>query len=181
MREKGTRDPIITIEEVKDMIENGSPEVGSLVAFLYLSGCRITEALMMRKDDIWEDEDGRIIFRINVLKSKSIGKHTIKVSKFAPFMDIVLEWNSKRNPGERVWVLSSNMNSARVIAHRQIKRLNNRVYPHLFRHTRLTRLAEKGATPLQLQIWAGWKSISPADVYVRRSTKMVESLADKVD
>jgi len=80
-----------------------------------------------------------------------------------------------------LWHFSDNRDSNRVLAWRAIKKLNPTIYPHLFRHTRLTRLAEKGATAAQLMTWAGWKNIKMAATYVQRSEKLIEDLADKID
>ena len=179
------QDSPLSFEEVKDMVERAKPEVKELIAFLYLTGCRISEALRVKVEDVWLEGDDRACFRIPILKTGKGGKHVIKVSRNAPFLGLILEkWRHKNVNNqitEPLFFFSSNLNSARVMAWRKIKKLNPRVYPHLFRHTRLTRLAEKGATASQLQAWAGWESIKMADIYVRRTARMIEDLADKVD
>jgi integrase len=174
------QDDPISFDEVKAMIEASDPELKSFIAFLYLTGCRISEALQVRAEDIWEEED-KINIRIPVLKTEYAGKHIVKIAKSAPFMSLILEKKAQKQIGERIWNFSQNLKSARVIIWRKLKALNPRIYPHLFRHTRLTKLAEKGATASQLQVWAGWKSIKMADIYVRRTPRMIEDLADKVD
>jgi integrase len=179
------QDTPLSFEEVKDMVERAKPEIKELIAFLYLTGCRISEALRVKVEDVWLEGDDRACFRIPILKTGKGGKHVIKVSRNAPFLSLILEkWRHKKVNNqitEPLFFFSSNLNSARVMAWRKIKKLNPRVYPHLFRHTRLTRLAEKGATASQLQAWAGWESIKMADIYVRRTARMIEDLADKVD
>jgi integrase len=178
------QDSPLSFNEVKEMIEKAESEMKEFIAFLYLTGCRISEALRVKVEDIWLEGD-KVCFRIPILKTGKGGKHVIKISRNAPFMSLILEkWENKKannQINEPMFLFSQNLNSARVIAWRKMKKLNQRAYPHLFRHTRLTRLAEKGATASQLQTWAGWESIKMADIYVRRSAKMIEDLADKVD
>jgi len=178
---KVIQDDILSLESVKTMVDLADIEVKALIGFLYLFGCRISEALQVKTDDLWVDENNRLNARIMVLKNKQLGRHVLKISMNSPFVDIILSYKAQKQAGELMWNFSQNLKSARVIAHRKIKKLNERAYPHLFRHTRLTKLAERGASPIQIQIWAGWSDITPADVYVRKSAQMIEDLADKIE
>jgi len=63
----------------------------------------------------------------------------------------------------------------------EIKKLNPKVSPHVFRHTRLTKLALRGATGPDLMDWAGWTDIRPAAKYLHAAGKLAEKFADKID
>lgn len=171
---------ILTRDEVEVMIAGAcSIRDQALVAVLYILGCRISEALALRVNDIIIRETV-VSFRIVSLKRRETTEyvHTVTVSKETPFINIVTEY---------IDAISITEDNARLFpfdriqAWRIVKKLNPNAWLHLFRHTRLTKLAEQGANPFQLQIWAGWKSIKQADTYVRKSDKMILDLANRVE
>lgn len=54
--------------------------------------------------------------------------------------------------------------------------LNKGVYPHIFRHSRLTHLGEQGFTEMELRLFAGWTDSSPmASHYVHSRGKAVQN------
>jgi integrase len=155
----------------------------ALIAFLYLYGCRITEALNLRKRNLTM-ENGYIIAEIGVLKRRDKQKgpyenmpHLIHISIKAPFVEKVLipylytktESDMKLFPYSRqlVWF--------------RLKELNQLVCPHVFRHDRLMKLALKGATEAALMDWAGWSDSRPASTYIRATGRLAAQMADKVE
>jgi len=151
---------------------------------MYITGARISEVLNMKTGNFYIDGLGLHI-KISVLKRGKPFIHSLRVAMRTPLIDYLLEHirNTTRDYGDGhpLWHFSNNKDSNRVLAWRAIKKLNPTIYPHLFRHTRLTRLAERGATAAQLMTWAGWKNIKMAATYVQRSEKLIENLADKID
>lgn len=51
------------------------------------------------------------------------------------------------------------------------KRMGVRLYPHWFRHQRLSHMALEGLSPYELKDMAGWSSIKQCDVYVHLSAR----------
>jgi len=174
------RENILGRVEVEDMIENAHClRDKAMISILYILGCRITEALNIKKDDIILQIDDMVSFRIRALKRRDASgveySHKITVVKDTPFMENILAYIDTISYEDKLFDIS------RVHAWRIIDKLNKNAWCHLFRHTRLTKLAEKGASPFQLQTWAGWKSIKNADSYVQKSDKLILDLANKVD
>jgi len=153
-------------EEIEKMIRRaGEPWLKALIAFLYLYGCRCSEALMLKKEDVWVD--GSVIHaRIPLLKRRRADgpyerpTHILRVHSSAPFADVFLEHWGRLSPNERVFPHS------RWWAWKKIKELNPCVSPHVFRHDRLTKIAMKRPDPYLLKDWAGWSDTRPAEYYV---------------
>lgn len=175
---KGMRDDVLSEEEVMEMINKcDSLEEKSLISILYLSGARISEILSLKKKDFWTD-DNHLMIRIPSLKRKEVipYKHTLflPLNKDPYISHIIYQVKSIEFANQKVWSYSRNY------AWRIIKRLDNNSWLHLFRHTRATLLAEKGATEAQLCAWFGWVDGRPAKNYVQRSEKMAKTLSDLI-
>ena len=172
----GQRD-IITHEELDElMIKLPSPIEKSLVSFLYLTGCRIGEALQIRNRDI-EFTDDKMNIRIRTLKTKAtLPYRTLWISLDAPYIDVINERTQQlTGPDDLMWPIHYRTFLRRVNA------INPNIWPHLFRHTRLTLFAQKGFTEFQLQRWTGWVDTRPAKRYVHQSDKLIEKMGDSVD
>jgi len=183
-RYKFKRREITTVAEVRDMIERARWDwLRALIAFLYLFGCRISEALNLRRKDVWV-EGSYLVAKIGVLKRRKEARgpyenvpHLIHVSLNAPFVkDVIIPYIEKIEDYERrLWPYT------RQLVWMRLKELNPFVSPHVFRHDRLMKLAMKGATELQLMDWAGWSDPRPAENYIRATGRLAMELADKVD
>lgn len=158
------------------------PWVKSLIVFLYLVGPRITEAVKIKRKDIWV-EDGRMVVRIYALKKRAklqtayaTNAHLLHISLNAPFLQEVLLPYIERitDPEARVWRYS------RQWAWVQLKKANPKISPHIFRHDRLTKLALLGADPFTIQDWAGWSDVRPASYYVHATGNLAAKFADKI-
>jgi len=181
---KFQRKEISTEAEIRQMIDKANgPWLKALIAFLYLYGSRISEALNLRRSNIWIEEDN-IVAQIGVLKRKQEKRgpyesmpHLIHVSVSSPFVkDILIPYlggitdkNAKPFPYTRqlVWL--------------RMKELNELISPHVFRHDRLMKLALRRATEAELMDWAGWTDTRPAGDYIRATGRLAEHLSDKVE
>jgi len=166
------RDPI-TPEEMDKMMERagGKPQLMALLAVLYLTGQRISEILALRPGDITVKDD-RVVFKFLMKKKRSKGalipRHNVPISLKSPYIVDFLVYLKERVESEVVFTIDRNK------AWRLIKELNPNCYLHFFRHTRLSRLAEQGATGPELMTWAGWADLRPASRYLSRSVKSIE-------
>jgi len=187
---KKKRNDILSVYEVKDMIEKANHEyMRCIISLLYLYGMRISEVLSLKKEDIRFDEY-YLYCRIRVSKRQRKSKseqipyrHTIPVNVKHQFIHYIIDhWY---NIDEGNYLFESRINSNEHIDRRTValylERLNKSVYPHLFRHTRATRLAEAGASASQLQAWFGWSDMRPATVYVHQNIKMIRKLGDNIE
>jgi len=148
---------IISWNEAERMINSCNDlEEQSLIAFLYMSGARISEVLALKRKG-------------NILHERTLFFDLNKT----PFIDPLIDYlNSIQLRESKVW------DWTRVKAWRLIKRLEPSAWLHLFRHTRATLLAEKGATESQLIAWFGWTDGRPTQEYIQKSEKLTKPLAD---
>ncbi len=174
-REKGLKLPeeLLTVEEVNRMINAArSLRDKALVAVLYESGCRIGEIVTLQKRHIRFDEYGAVLVvngktgmrRVRLVESASI---------LAEYVDSIPKVEGY------IWTGPNGLICHRA-AYKAIKKIAKRakigknVYPHLFRHSRATHLADK-LTEAQMKILFGWSGRSDVpSVYVHLSGRDVE-------
>jgi integrase len=151
----------------------------AMIAFLYLYGCRVSEALKLSYGS-FSLEGNYLSVKIGVLKRHSDAgpitpSHVLKVNTKSPFMDILINYIKANARSEKLWL------QHRGHVWRKIKELNTNCSPHFFRHTRLWRLASKGASEAVLMDWAGWTDPRPAGRYIRATGRLASQFADKID
>ena len=174
----------MTQEEVRGMIEaTDSPRNKALLACLYLLGPRITEALTLKKADIRIDEDG-VTFKIRPLKRRDkhsplLFRHSITIPLGAPFMNFFTSWAGGIAKDEDYLFPGYGPHLSRSQAWRIVHRLNPKTFPHFFRHTRLSWVADaSGGDAFAVRDWAGRKTI-PVEYVGRRQGKLAR-LARKI-
>lgn len=182
------RKDVLSKGEVDSMIKRAERRwLKALIAMLYIYGCRITEALHMQRRAFWVD-DGKLIANIPLLKHRGgVGPiedacHILTVTLDTPFVDVLQAYlDTIKDPDAFVWPIGGTWGAARVKAWQEIKALNPKCSPHIFRHTRLTKLALKGANALVLMDWAGWTDPRPAQAYLHLGGKLAGEYADQVE
>jgi len=159
----------------------------ALIALLYLYGVRISEALQLRPDDFSFENKKWFVCRVRMsTKRKTSGpieptrilrvnyrKESLK--SFIPPLLKYLADRMKRFPEKPLWTWD------RTTVWKKIKELNSSCSPQLFRHARLHRLAEKGATAAVLRDWAGWSDLRPASNYLDTSRQLAKKYADMIE
>jgi integrase len=168
-------------DEVKGMIHaTDSIPMKALIAFLYLYGVRIGEALKLTKLD-FNVYARSIKVTIQVEKRKQTGpilwKHPLTV-KIRPendlFIQAILAHLGMVSEG-KIWRMN------RTTAWRKIHRLNPQCSPHIFRHTRNRRLVDRGADAIALMDWNGWSDTRPAANYLGLSGNTAKRFSGKID
>jgi len=172
---------LLTEDEVNRMAQAArTPRDRAFVLVLYDSGCRIGEVLTLKIMHVQFDEYGAVLTvngktgmrRVRVIASESALASWINIH---PLRD---------NPEAPLWV-SLGTNSRDVqLKHRTASDflkvlarragIKKRVYPHLFRHSRATHLANH-LTEAQLKQYFGWvQSSDMASTYVHLSGRDVD-------
>jgi len=70
---------------------------------------------------------------------------------------------------------------SRQLANYYLKNLNENVSPHAFRHSRFQKLADHGATAIQLKAFGGWKKMETVMKYVEASKLQTEPLKEMIE
>lgn len=172
------REDILSREEVQKMIDlEEDLSFKALIAFIYIFGCRISEALNVKKEDV-KLNPKTLSVKLLTLKTKDRGptvpKRVNVASLDAPFMGLFLHQLGMVSEG-KLW------HFGRVTAWRHIKKLNPNCSPHIFRHTRATKFALAGAEITDMWAWFGWKDMNTASKYIHASGRLAAKLSGKID
>ena len=179
---KVTPQDLITEEEFEAMLKACmNSRDRALISLLYESGARIGEIGSMRVKDVSFDEYGAIVW---LPKSKTI-RRKLRVVYSAKYLS---EWLSDHPLKDEVevplWIKLTGRNAMKAMAYddirMQIKKIakragiKKRIYPHLFRHTRATRLLSKVSESVGAK-YLGWVPGSDmVRVYVHLASEDVE-------
>ncbi len=185
---------VLEKEDVEDMIEKAyyvfdeeekALMVASLTAFLWLSGCRISEALAVKREDVKIDEKYMYV-TITPLKQWSKTKDGIKtkrvpVSLVFPrrktiFTKLIIKQALETETGHNLWDVE------RTTGWRYLIALNPNIYPHIFRHSRVTHFANAGLGDDQMKRWFGWspRSNMPSH-YIRYSKIQMSKIGELIE
>jgi len=179
---------LLTEEEVMKMV-NIADHVRdkAFLLVLYESGCRIGELLTMQIKHVHFDSFGAVLH----VDGKT-GPRRVRVIMSAPKLNQWLENHPKHdNPDSALWITIGTNSRYKVwtytTAKEVIKKIalragvRKRVYPHLFRHSRATYLANH-LTEAQMKQYFGWtQSSEMASVYVHLSGRDVDNALLKLN
>lgn len=180
------------------------PQIVCLICLLYLFGKRISEVLKLKRGDVWT-KYGWLYVKFYVLKRKEkvLAKlwktKRVSVKNQQPFTGYIINWVNQvpkdvhlfhGNCRPHVQVVRSKKmgktyeykhedsgHMARQTAYKILKCLNPEVYPHWFRHSLATQLAEEHFDPIQLKQWFDWKRFDTAMNYIMDSGVITEPIS----
>ncbi len=176
-------DELLTEEEVERIANAANhPRDKALILTLYESGCRIGELLTLKVKNVQFDHYGAVL----KVYGKT-GHRRVRIITSAQALATWLQfYQGKNNPEAYLWPSSANNSheTNRPVLHRSIMDVvtkltakagvTKHVYPHLFRHSRATYLANK-LTEAQMKEHFGWQQSSDmASVYVHLSGRDVD-------
>lgn len=179
---------ILTEDEVKRIAEAADNlRDRALVLVLYESGCRIGEILGLKIKHVQVNEHG-----IGLTVNGKTGARRVLILVSSPALANWLNIHPFRNdPEAHVWLGLSNCNkneplfygAVLVLLKELAKRagIKKRIYPHLFRHSRATHLANF-LTEAQMKQYFGWVQGSDmASIYVHLSGRDVDNALLKLN
>jgi len=159
-----------------------SEEVGSwlscLIALAWIFGKRINELLRLEKSHLYSE--GNFLFvRFFVSKKKTRKDpptprpYLKRISLGHPGVPYITRHREKIEEGK----LFPGM--YREKAYYWLKKVNDKVWWHLFRESLATEMAEHGATEEELMHWFDWDRVDTAHAYVKRGTKLTEKWSER--
>jgi len=166
---------LITTNDVRLMIDAAvHPRDRALIALIYESACRVGEVMAMDVKDVTFDQYGCVI----VVDGKT-GMRRVRLITASPYLSQWVDQHPLHDRTAPLFVSFANSHygarvsedGVRSIIKTLAKRagIQKHIYPHLFRHSRLTELASD-FTEQQLKIIAGWAGDSRmAAIYVHLS------------
>ena len=174
---------LLTEDEVLRMTEAAiNPRDKTLILVLYETGCRIGELLSLQMKNVNFDQYGAVL-RV----SGKTGDRRVRIISSAPVLASWLNAHPQvKNPEAWLWFqYKNNKKTDKCLRHGTVyatlkkiaKRagIQKKVYPHLFRHSRATALANK-LTEAQMKEHFGWVQGSEmAATYVHLSGRDVDN------
>ena len=159
------RDKLVTPQEFQILI-NGTSSIRTkaLIAVTYESGCRKGEISSIRLKDIVQRENHWIL-RVD----GKTGVRTVPIVNSIPNLKAWLQLHPDRKNENQYLFVNNRGGTVKPLNPRGFNsslqhmctRLGlRRIYPHMLRHTRLTRLAEGGLGEFQMKTFAGWTADS---------------------
>lgn len=168
---------MLTEEDIKLLIDNArNPRDKAFLITLYESGCRIGELLPIKIKNVHFDEYGA-----QLIVDGKTGMRRIRVISATPYLT---EWINKhplKMPDSPLWISGKKTRWAYTSLKKMLRVIRARaglkkeIFPHLFRHSRATYLANH-LTEAQLKEIFGWTRNSPmAATYVHLSGRDVDN------
>jgi integrase len=171
---------LITEEEFRRLMDACScSRDRALISLFYETGARRGEILSMRIKDVSFDDYGAVVW---LPRSKTL-RRRLRVVYSAPHLAQWIQDHPLREPESPLWICLTNNHGKQLdneglytLLRRLRKRagIKKRIYPHLFRHTRATRLLAKVPESVGAK-FLGWVPGSKmVKVYVHLSQEDVE-------
>lgn len=174
---------ILTLEEIKRMVHVATNfRDKALIFTLYETAARRGEFLRLRIKHVNFDDKGA---RITIPKGKTVSRK-LRVFDCVPALKEWIDCHPGRDDREAPLWINVVTHRKKALADSGLKSLvdtiaqragiKKKVYPHLFRHSRLTELAKLGLNESALRILAGWANDSKMPkVYIHMSGGDVET------
>lgn len=173
---------LLTEDDIKKLIDaSNHPRDKAFISMLYESGCRISELANMQISNITFDKNGVVIF----VKGKTGSRPIRLISSTSYLMNWLNIHPFKNDKESALWVAVGTRNHKKPMNYQGIRiqlnkiakrsGINKRCYPHLFRHSRATYMANH-LTEFQMNQYFGWvQGSSMSSTYVHMSGKDVDS------
>ncbi|EKD25296.1 MAG: hypothetical protein ACD_80C00088G0006 [uncultured bacterium (gcode 4)] len=156
----------------------------AILQFLYGTGLRVTELIMLQKKDIKRDSNQfAVVGKWSKLRSVFATKHAINALKAytklrtdtGPYLFMTL---SKNKIGEH---LSRNSIEDIVKKYAALVGIKKKVTPHTLRHSFATALIKKGADIRAVQTLLGHASITTTQIYTHVDDKHLQKVHNLLD
>jgi len=178
---------LLTIKDIEKMIKTADhPRDKAFIAVLYESGCRIGELLSLKIKHVVFDEYGA-----KIIVNGKTGMRRIRIITYSSLLATLIEMHPNRdNPESQLWIGIGANNRYKEIHYPSVRKqigviaknagIKKKIYPHLFRHSRATELANH-LTEAQMNQHFGWVQGSDMpSTYVHLSGRDVDSALLKI-
>ena len=150
----------LTVDQIKELIDKvDNEDVKLMILIQYESGCRIGSVLNIKKRDVSVDADGFV--KISMLE-----KGGRIVSRYITKETGSMLLNKIKNIKKNDLVFNINRKDRYHWVWEQLKKIDDIVTTHWFRHSRIMHLFEKGYDILEIQRITGHKSLEALKAYL---------------
>ena len=171
---------ILTVEEIKKLIENTSNIKHKLIIkLIYGCGLRVSELTNLRKNDINFNEN---LIKINLAKGKKDRFVKIPESMKGELINYCyLSDSDILFPSNRGGKLTTATIQAILKNSSKKSGIEKRVYPHLLRHSFATHLLESGTDLKIIQKVLGHADIKTTQIYTQISQASIKNIKSPLD
>ena len=158
---------IVQTRDVAAMMERAtSPRNQALHAFFYLTGARPIEVCQVTREDVKQTENGGLevtikTAKLGAVKGFKVRERTLPLPHGAPFLSILRGYWETRPENSLLFDLQPD--TMKKIVYRDS---DNLLCPYHFRHSRMYKLAQGGASLADLQNWKGAVDIRSVSAYL---------------
>jgi len=141
-------------DQVKNVIKNASRRMGLIVEFFFVTGCRVSEMIAIKRKDV---------SGIGVCRVKVVGKgdkQRVVYANEALIDDINSEFKGKVFLFETLGGFQFDRNNIGKEISRVGEKVKLHLYPHIFRHSCAMHLKEMGKTPDYIKEYLGHADVS---------------------
>ena len=141
------------------------PPIGLVIRFIAGTGCRVSEALMVRREDLFTDREGSTI-KIPCVKREGRPLRTVDLHDEI----LVAELKARKKEGGRGVFFVAPQRTVQYNFSKILEKLgicDKTTGIHLLRHTRATQLSRAGAKPTYVAQQLGWSSLETAKRHVK--------------
>lgn len=164
-----------------------NPRDRAFAAVICEAGVRPAEIILMKIKDCVFDQYG-----VAIKVDGKTGERRIRLVTSAVYLSIWLDNHPHKDDIESfVWVGQNSTNKGNLLSYRAASNIvkglaekagvKKRIYPYLFRHSRLTQLAKDGFQNEELKIYSGWVTGEPARFYIHLSGGDIENKILKIN
>ena len=167
-------------EAVEQLIEHARQPYKTILAILYETGVRRSEALSLKYGDVEKWEHG---YKIRIRRSKSQPR-TVYIILYQNILEDLLrkhrtkdpeDWLFKTRTGNPVTPSALTMYIRRLARSLGLDPDKTHLHPHAFRHLRATELYKtRKLSEKELMILFGWKTREMIDIYAKLTQEDVE-------
>lgn len=152
------REDLLTIDEINLLIETtASPRYKALIAFLFESGARISEALAVKVSDVQETDKGMII---SVPQTKTDNQPRRALFLFSAQYIRNLITYSTLSEDDLLFPITRDGAQKAFIKIGKKARIKKNVSPHKFRHAQATEMVIRGYQETLIRKKLGWSPTS---------------------
>lgn len=164
---------ILSIAEIQESLNNiTNSKHRCIIKLLYLGALRISELQNLKLENI-----DSTLNRVYIQKSKGDKSRYVPIQ--SDFIFELREYYKKYRPSIYLFEGQKGGKYSATSIRKVVQKIksNKRVYPHLLRHTSLTKLIDNGHNILKVQLMAGHSNPKSTERYYHLSDKALEGMS----
>lgn len=147
--------------------------VQALLVLVWAYGIRRGEISKLRKKDL-SIKNGYLFINSTPLKNPTKPDRELPLSLDTPYFDMLLDYIDELEPDDYLLPMSEKT------FYRRLKKIDEELSPHVFRHNRGTELPFETDNPYEIMSWMGHSDLRTALKYMHGSGRLAQKLGKKM-